>query len=336
MIDCLLPARLGEIRKKIRELSILLKKDGACSKPGLHPEYRHYDLNGLLEDYGVEFTLNKTSQSNIFYLVWLLEELAASFPEAGVRLAVEKGLIVPVFKDNPMEEDLRSRSPADRRKQSARVPAVNHLFLPPPASLSLRLIRERVKIPHGARAGIRSQYPIFQFLPGDRILIPALTDHQTPAGLTVTYYLLELENHGPDHYGLREGCFPLRPVIFETGQFSCRSAAARPVLAIDLNQFQTRLDDYFLLMTACCSGLVRYGWQDLKGKKTAGQWWPDLDFEIAFLTTEISRLQLALFHLTRNRAFSGGYPSGKVEKLCLKGLHLASRAWRHSSRLIRE
>lgn len=331
MIDCLLPARICRTREKIRQLAVCLQKSPRSARSqsvsGAQEE-ETVDFRGQLEFLPESFRIGERKSAE---LLWLVEELAAAFPEIALRAVVWRALIYPVLEDSGLGQGQTRPSFDGRAATGKPFPDCNHLFVPPPAGKALKLLE-------AGPAGIspREVFPVFNLPPARRVLLPAVLRAPERSEPEVAYYLLHTESLSSGHHPVGKKYFPFRPR-------GCRSEAAeiadlnpKPILTLNGEQFKARLEAYFLLLGALFSGWARFGWRGLVLSRQGSGWRPELDAEIAFLATEIGRLQLGLFHLGRDRSFGGDFYSRKVEKLCLKGLHLASRAWKYATSRARE
>ncbi len=331
MIDCLLPARICRTREKIRQLAVCLQKS--------RPSVRSQSVAGAQEEEAADFReipeflpeSFRIGERKSAELLWLVEELAAEFPEAALRAVVWLTLISPVLKESGLGREPAGPSFDSRAATGKPFPDCNHLFVPPPAGKALKLLKTG---PAGISPG--EVFPVFNLPPARRVLVPAALRVPERSEPEVAYYLLHTESLGSGYHPVGKRYFPFRPR-------GCRNEAAeiadlnpKPILTLSGEQFKARLETYFQLLGALFSGWARFGWRGLVLSRQDSGWRPELDAEIAFLATEIGRLQLGLFHLGRDRSFSGELYSRKVEKLCLKGLHLASRAWKYAASRARE
>lgn len=139
MIESLLSERLCELRKKIRELTAGVKNSPAGQKPVRPEKDLLLQLSQLLSTAMGSEAFFRVSDKKTGNLVWLTEELAAHFPEYGMQLAVQEGLIRPVLElSGQRNKELQKLS----RKKSGQhyfPDQINHLFLPLPAKKMFQL-----------------------------------------------------------------------------------------------------------------------------------------------------------------------------------------------------
>lgn len=329
MIDSLLPSRIYQTRAKIREMVARLYESQSYGWTRNWSGPEPAEIGPWLERLEPLAESFKPGHKKSVELLWLLEELATGFPRTTLKAVVWWQLISPVLQKAGLVRPRIEPPPLAWKTTEKPVLACNHLFLPPPISRSLKLLGT----PLAGRPDIDDysvQYlPVFD-LPADKgILIPAAARAENRPASGVVYYLVEDERLSLESGPIGKGLFPFRPAMFRRTVDKVSSRKIEPILNLTAEEFQTRLETYFLLLSAVFSGWARVGWQGLVRRKQAGSLSPELDAEISFLATEIGRLQHGLFHLGLSRFFSDDCHSRKVEKLCLLGLHLASRAWRH-------
>lgn len=330
MIDCLLPESLCQLREKIRELTSGTQNSPAGHKPvltekDLRPELSRL-LSSILGDRAFFLTGNKKTER----LVWLTEELAAHFPEYGLQLAVQQGLILPVLGLSGLEDKECQKLSSDRAGQDNSPNQINHLFLPFPARRIFQLMVGGTSDDLDSSGRHRKPYlPVFSGLPLKKILIPAAGKSISASSQVATYYLLELKSFKLYDCGPVKRHFPLRPARCEWPLDSSPNWNQQPVLSLEPGHFQSLLAGYYLLLTACFSGWLRAAWQSLARRRPPRGWPATLEAEICFLATELGRLQLGLYRLSQEKLASPADFLERVEKLGLKGLHLASRSWKY-------
>ncbi|MDI6699254.1 MAG: hypothetical protein QME85_10015 [Candidatus Saccharicenans sp.] len=331
MIDCLLPARICRTREKLKRLTVCLQKSSPSARPqsgsGMQEE-ESANLCGALDFLPESFRIGMKKSAE---LLWLVEELAAGFPETALRVVVWLTLISPVLKESGLGQDQAGPNFNGRAATGKPFPDCNHLFMPPPAGKALKLLEAG---PAGISPG--KVFPVFDLPAARRVLLPAALPAPERSEPGVAYYLLHNESFGSGHHPVGKRYFPFRPRGCRNEATDIADLNPKPILTLTGEQFKARLGAYFLLLGALFSGWARFGWRELVLSRQGSGWRPELDAEIAFLATEIGRLQLGLFHLSRGRSFGGEFYSRKVEKLCLKGLHLASRAWKYAVSRVRE
>lgn len=329
MIDNLLPHRICQTREKIRKAIARLKGSTGSGQPAARFGSKRAGIDQLLADLKPLAESYNPGQKESFELLWLVEEVAAGFPKKALAAAVWWSVIIPVLKRAGLDRTL-SEPPGEGRTAPDESPlAYNHLFLPPPASRTLKLLGTQMVGRSGAEDDLGQCFPVFDLPAPNRMLIPAAARADDRPGAGVVYYLVEDEGLSLETGPVSKWPFPFRPAKCRMSSRKVSTRKIEPILDLRRDQFQAGLEDYFLMLAAVFSGWARAGWQGLVRKKQSGHFSPELDTEISFLATEIGLLQHKLLHLSHRRSFSG-CRFGKVEKLCLKGLHLASRAWRHS------
>ncbi|RFT15804.1 MAG: hypothetical protein OP8BY_2202 [Candidatus Saccharicenans subterraneus] len=332
MIDSHLPSRICQARAKIREMASRFDESHGSGRSGARTGSERTEMGSWLDRFAPLAEPFKPGHKKSFELLWLVEELAAGLPRTTLRAVVWWGVIVPVLKKAGPGQVWVELPPV--AWASAEKPALgyNHLFLPPPASRTFKLLGTGMVGSSWAEGDPGQHFPVFDLPAEKRILIPAVSFSESMTGKTgagVLYYLVEDERLSFEPCPVVKWYFPFRPAMCRKTWDRVSSWKIEPILSVSAEEFQTRLEAYFLLLAAVFSGWARAGWQGLVRRKRAGNFSPELDTEISFLATEIGRLQHGLFHLSLSRFIPGGCYSRKVEKLCLKGLHLASRAWRH-------
>ncbi len=332
MIDSLLPPGISQTREKIRAAVARLKESRGSGRSPARTEPEPEAIGPLLSIPEATIESFKPGRKKSGELLWLLEELAAGFPEAALEAVVWRALIFPVLKKAGLDRTLpEPPGPGRGWAFPARSPlAYNHLFLPPPASRTLKLLESRTGPKRGLEDERGQYYLVFDLPAVKRILIPAASANNR-SGTGVIYYLVEDERLSLEPCPTGKWHFPFRPAVCRGFRMDIFAPKIEPLLTLTAEQFRAGLEAYFLLLAAVFSGWARAGWQGLVCRQQTGNLPPELDTEISFLATEISHLQYGLFHLSRNRSIPGDCYTRKVERLCLKGLHLASRAWRHSS-----
>ncbi|MDI6844786.1 MAG: hypothetical protein QME28_01480 [Candidatus Saccharicenans sp.] len=324
MIECLLPEKLCSLRKKIRWTmteSSNRKNSEAFSLRWQTPDSPAVQtVSELLGEF-----VSDSAASKLFKLIWLVEELAACRPTAALRLTVETGLINPALK-----EERSGASPVKLSPVRSDDPGLdlrfNHLFLAPPLSLSLRMLRRLAQNPVD-----RVLFPVFSCGPADKFLVPLGVEFSASGEIrSLAYFLFQGKDEHLQDNGKEMEIFPFRPLMIRPVELD---SGRGPVFVVEFAEFRKRLITYFILLSACFSGWTRAGLQRLISKKSGLAGISRADAEICYLATEVGRLQFALFHLSRKRKLQTEVETRKVEKICLKGLHLASRAWRfHTSR----
>ncbi|MCX8159316.1 MAG: hypothetical protein N3G18_00100 [Candidatus Saccharicenans sp.] len=331
MIESLLPAELRQTREKIRELATHHKgsRGSILSLAGLVSESERENQGAFLQSLKHLTESFDSGDRKWAELMWLVEELAAVFPQTALEAAVSWALIGPVLSKAGLDRTRCESQNGGWASVENSAVTCNHLFLPPPARKALRLMGRGIAAVGRAEDARGQYFPAFDFSAGQRILIPALAQPEGRAETLVLYYLVQDEGLRLEPCPAGKGVFPFRPASYWMEARTISASRLEPILKLTADQFQAGLETYFLLLSAVFSGWARAGWQGLVRKKQSGDFSPGLDAEISFLVTEIGRLQLGLFHLSRSRSFPGECYSARVEKLCLKGLHLASRAWRH-------
>ncbi|NPV82572.1 MAG: hypothetical protein HPY46_03175 [Candidatus Aminicenantes bacterium] len=329
MIDSHLPSRICQARAKIREMSSCFDESHGSSWPGVRPGLEPAEIGTWLDRLAPLAESFKPGHKKSVELLWLVEELAAGFPSTTLRAVVWWGVIIPVLDKAGLGRVQIEPSPEAWTTTEKPVLAYNHLFLPPPTSRTFKLVGTRMVGRSGTEDQPGQYFPVFDLPADKRILIPAAGRAENRPAPGLEYYLVEDESLSLEPGPVGAGQFPFRPAVCRRGREEVSARKIEPILNLTVEEFQTRLETYFLLLSAVFSGWARAGWQGLVRRKQAGNFSPELDTEISFLATEIGRLQHGLFHLSRSRFIPGGCYSRKVEKLCLKGLHLASRAWRH-------
>lgn len=329
MIDSLLPSKICQTREEIRE---------AVAR--YHENQRYGGFRDQFGSEGAEIVswldrlrplaesfkpgLKKSDE-----LLWLLEELAAGFPGTTMKAMVWWGVIIPVMKKAGLVRTQMELSPLVRKSNEEPALAYNHLFLPVPASKIFKLLSPGLVSRTGVEADLDQNFPVFDLPSGKRILVPAVADTENIPETGVRYYLVEDESLNLEKCPAGKNYFPFRPAVCRWSKKKVPTRNIEPILSLTAEAYQARLETYFLLLAAVFSGWARAGWQGLVHSKQGCISWPGLDTEISYLTTEIGRLQLGLFHLSQSWSRLGTDRFRKVEKLCLLGLHLASRAWRY-------
>lgn len=330
MIESLLSERLCELRRKIRELTAGVKNTPIGQKPVWPENDLLLQFSQLLSTAMGSEAFFRVSHKTTGYLVWLTEELAAHFPEYGLQLAVQEGLIRPVLElSGQRNKELQKLS----RKKSGQPyfpDQINHLFLSLPAK---KIFQWKVGWQYDALAISercwRPFLPVFSGLSLKRILIPVAAESKTASCQVILYYFFESQNIKFCDRGLAKRYFPLRPVRCEWSLHINQGWNQEPILSLEPGQFQSLLAGYYLLLTACFSGWLRATWECLARRRTRPGWEESKEAEICFLATEQGRLQLGLYHLSQAKSGAPTDFLARVEKLGLKGLHLASRTWKY-------
>ncbi|MGQ9801237.1 MAG: hypothetical protein ACUVRL_06205 [Candidatus Saccharicenans sp.] len=330
MIDCLLPGSLCQLREKIRELAAGTKASSAGSQP-VWPEIDLIpELSRLLKSsLGSEAFFRAGDKKNE-RLIWLIEELAANFPEYGLQLAVKQGLILPVLRLSGLRDKERQELSGRKSSQNDSPDQINHLFLPLPARKMFKLlVRSKEDDLGTSEKHWKTSLPVFSGLAIKKILIPVVAEIKKDSYQPVSYYCLESQSLKLYDCGLVRRHFPLRPARCELVLEASPLWNQPPVLSLKPDQFQSLLAGYYLLLTACFSGWLRAAWQSLARRRLPRGWPEPLEVEICFLATELGRLQLGLYRMSQKKPGSSADFLEQVEKLSLKGLHLASRAWKY-------
>ncbi|MCR4395818.1 MAG: hypothetical protein NUW07_03675 [Candidatus Saccharicenans sp.] len=333
MIDCFLAESLCQLRQEIRRLTSGIKDSPADRITVSLEKNLNQELSRLLKSALGQGDFFRAGQKEAERLVWLTEELAAHFPESGLELAVQQGLILPVLRLSGLI-DKKSEEPSRRKNgRNYVLDEVNHLFLPLPTRRTLRLMLEGVAgVLAGPGENWESAVPVFTGLPLRKMLLPASGESRDFSNPVVSYYLVESPSIRIYDCRPAKRYFPLRPARCELRLDSGSNWTKQPVLQLQLGQFQSLLAGYYLLLLACFSGWLRSAWQSLASRRPPQGWPANLEAEICFLATELGRLQLGLYHLSQAQPGSPAHFLVKVEKLGLKGLHLASRAWKYLDR----
>jgi len=329
MIDCLLSARICQAREKIREQAVCLKESRIWTGTPAGMEYENETITHflrMLEPLSEYFNpVNRQTAE----LLWLLEELAAGFPEVALRAVVWWALIIPVLKESGRDQNLPERRghwlPGQEPSSS-----YNHIFLPPPPGRALKILKAGLARMTGRENCLPGDFLVFNLPPGKRVLVPVSLPAESRSEPRVAYFLVEGKSLSPGPRPVGKRYFPFKPSICRGGGKEVSFQPGEPIVTLTMDWFRTRLQAYCLLLIPVFSGWARLGWQGLVLRKRNLSMQPDLEAEISFLATEIGRLQLGLLHLGQSRSLAGDLYSRKVEKLCLKGLHLASRAWKYS------
>lgn len=332
MIDSHLPSRICQARAKIREMASCFDESHGSGWPGVRPGLEPAEIGTWLDRLAPLAECFKPGHKKSVELLWLVEELAAGFPKTTLRAVIWWGVIIPVLDKAGLGRPRIEPCPEAWTKTEKPVLAYNHLFLPPPASRTLKLLGTGMVGRFGAEGDPGQRFPVFDLPADKRIFVPATYFSENMTGMTgpgVVYYLVADEKLNFEPCPVVKWYFPFRPAMCRNTVDKVFSSKIEPILSLSAEEFQTRLEAYFLLLSAVFSGWARAGWQGLVRRKWAGNFSPALDTEISFLATEIGRLQHGLLHFSQSRSIPGDCYSRKVEKLCLKGLHLASRAWRH-------
>lgn len=319
MIECLLPEKLCSLREKIRRT--MAESSARQNSEAFSLWWQSPDSPAVqtIRELRGEFVPDPAG-SKLFKLIWLVEELAACRPEAALRLAVEICLVNPVLKEE------RGRAASEKPSPEGSVDSgldlrFNHLFLAPPLSLSLRMLGRLAQNPVDSVL-----FPVFSCSPVDKFLIPVPDKFSFSGEIrNLAYFLFQGKDAHLQDIGKETEIFPFRPLMISPAELD---SGRVPVFVVEFAEFRKRLITYFILLAACFSGWTRAGLQRLISKKSGLAGISRADAEICHLATEVGRLQFALFHLSRKRKLQTEVETRKVEKICLKGLHLASRAWR--------
>ncbi len=319
MIECLLPEKLCSLRKKIRRTMAESSNRQNSETFSLWWQTPGSPAVQTISELRGEFVSDHAG-SKLFELIWVVEELAACRPKAALRLAVETGLINPVLKEERCGEVPEKPSPVGSAGPGLDL-RFNHLFLAPPLSLSLRMLGRLAQNPVD-----RLLFPVFSCGPVDKFLVPVPDGYSASGEIrSLAYFLFQGNNEHLQDNGKETEIFPFRPLMISPAELA---PGRLPVFMVEFAEFRKRLITYFILLSACFSGWTRAGLQRLIGKKSSLAGISRADAEICHLATEVGRFQFALFHLSRKRKLQTEVETRKVEKICLKGLHLASRAWR--------
>ncbi|MCR4409908.1 MAG: hypothetical protein QHH43_05215 [Candidatus Saccharicenans sp.] len=329
MIDSLLPSRIQQTRVKIREMASRFEESHGSGWPGVRPGLEPADIGPLLERLSSLAESLKPGHKKSVELLWLVEELAAGFPKTALKEVVWWALIIPVLKKAGLARTRIETLRVARTTTEKPVLAYNHFFLPPPASRTLKLLATSLSGRPDIEEHSGRYLPVFDLPADKRILIPAPARAENGPGPGVVYYLVAGEKLNFEPCPVVKWYFPFRPAMCRRAGEAVLAWKIEPILTLTAEEFEAGLKSYFLLLSAVFSGWARAGWLGLVRRKQAGSLSQELDAEISFLATEIGRLQHGLLHFSQSRSIPGDYHSRKVEKLCLLGLHLASRAWRH-------
>ncbi len=329
MIENLLPSRISEARARIRETVVRIYEGQGSGRSWPRPASERAEIGQWLSRLEPLSESFKPGQKKSAELLWLAEELAAGFPKTTLEAAVWWALIVPVLKKAGLDRELSEQPGAGRTWPDGLSLAYNHLFLPLPASRTLKLLETWLAERRGVNDQRGRYFLVFDLPASKRILVPATIRPENRPAAGVVYYLVVDEGLNLESCPAGQSAFPFRPAVCRKNSEKVLSRQVEPILSLTAERFQAGLETYYLLLSAVFSGWARAGWQGLVRKKQSGHFSPDLDTEISFLATEIGRLQHGLFHLSQSRSIPADCHSRKVEKLCLLGLHLASRAWRH-------
>ncbi|MBC7350254.1 MAG: hypothetical protein H5U05_09810 [Candidatus Aminicenantes bacterium] len=330
MIDCFLPENLCQLREKIRELTAGTRNSSAGHKPVLPEKDLIPKLSRLLSCSQSDKAFFGPGNKKTERVVWLTEELAAHFPEYGLQLAVQKGLIFPVLGLSGLGDKECQKLSRDKGGQDNSPNQINHLFLSVPARRIFQLMVGGTDADlDSSEKHWKPNLPVFSGLPLKKILIPSVVESKRDSCQAVSYYLLELKSFKLYDCGPSKRHFPLRPARCAWPLDSSPNWDQQPVLSLEPGQFQSLLAGYYLLLTACFSGWLRAAWQNLASRRPPRGWPATLEAEICFLATELGRLQLGLYRLSQEKSASPADFLERVEKLSLRGLHLASRSWKY-------
>lgn len=333
MIESLLSGNLCELRKKIRELTGLSQNSPAGQEPVWPEKDLLRQLSQLLRTTIGNEAFFWTGKKKTGHLVWLTEEIAAHFPEYGLQLAVQEGLIRPVLELSGLSNREFQKLSRIKSNEHYSMDQINHLFLPLPAKKMFQLkVGREDDAPAISERRWNQLLPVFSGLPLKRILIPVAAEESKSASCqVVSYYFFESQSFKSYDHGPARRYFPLRPARCELGLDSSRDRNQEPILSLEPGQFQSLLAGYYLLLTSCFSGWLRASWKSLVSRRPLQGWQESQESEICFLATELGRLQLGLYRLSQPKP---GLPAdflARVEKLGLKGFHLASRSWKYLS-----
>jgi len=235
MIDCLLPAAICQTREKIRRLAVCLRENRGRVPSPFCPGASEKETGKLLRQLEFQSESFRPGDRKSVNLLWLVEELAAAFPETALKVVVWIALIAPVVKESGLGQNLPE------------IPFYNHLFLPPPARKALKLL-EAGLAGSTATGNDSGEYFLAFDLPSvERILAPVASQVENPSDLRVVYYLVMNKNPDPGCRPIERRCFPFRPLRYWRGEEGASSQDKEPLLTLTGSQFQARLETYFLL-----------------------------------------------------------------------------------------